>query len=394
MALQTLVSRENDPQRAGGRHRRQLPRRHQEQHHSRRCQARADGAQLYARDAQAAARRHPPHRAGRGDRGGHARGPDADRRDRAAVGRRDFQHLAACRTVCRSCSRAHFGADRVTETKPIMAGEDFSRFWLADKSKQSMIFWVGGVPKAKWDAVKGDTQQTARAAQPVVGARRRSSDLDRDRSDDGRRAGYSEERLGRSVSALASSSSASWSGVSFSSIAAVSSLQLLDAGRAGDRRDDRRAAPWSTRAQWPQAARRSRGDLVRALEHAHPLAFEIVGDALTAGAFAEVILASVLAGQEAVGEAVIREDAEAMASAASAQRPPRASSRSTRLYQVCSAHRRGDAVVARLRRPPRRSAAGVNLRQADRADLPALRAARRTLRGLSRAGRPGSSWCW
>jgi hippurate hydrolase len=51
----------------------------------------------------------------------------------------------------------HFGASRVVETKPIMASEDFSRFWLADKSKQSVIFWVGGVPQAKWDAVKGDT---------------------------------------------------------------------------------------------------------------------------------------------------------------------------------------------------------------------------------------------
>jgi hippurate hydrolase len=51
----------------------------------------------------------------------------------------------------------HFGVARVVETKPIMASEDFSRFWLADKSKQSVIFWVGGVPKAKWDAVKGDT---------------------------------------------------------------------------------------------------------------------------------------------------------------------------------------------------------------------------------------------
>jgi amidohydrolase len=51
----------------------------------------------------------------------------------------------------------HFGAERVIETKPIMASEDFSRFWLADKSKQSVIFWVGGVPQAKWDAVKGDT---------------------------------------------------------------------------------------------------------------------------------------------------------------------------------------------------------------------------------------------
>src|SRR3954454_7390835 len=52
---------------------------------------------------------------------------------------------------------SHFGANRVVETKPIMASEDFSRFWLADKSKQSVIFWVGGVPKPKWDAVNGDT---------------------------------------------------------------------------------------------------------------------------------------------------------------------------------------------------------------------------------------------
>ena len=52
---------------------------------------------------------------------------------------------------------AHFGGTRVVETKPIMASEDFSRFWLADKSKQSVLFWVGGVPQAKWDAVKGDT---------------------------------------------------------------------------------------------------------------------------------------------------------------------------------------------------------------------------------------------
>ncbi len=52
---------------------------------------------------------------------------------------------------------SHFGDARVVKTKPIMASEDFSRFWLADKSKQSVIFWVGGVPQEKWDAVKGDT---------------------------------------------------------------------------------------------------------------------------------------------------------------------------------------------------------------------------------------------
>jgi amidohydrolase len=53
----------------------------------------------------------------------------------------------------------HFGKDRVVETKPIMAGEDFSRYWLADQSQQSTIFWVGGVPQAKWDAAKGDTSK-------------------------------------------------------------------------------------------------------------------------------------------------------------------------------------------------------------------------------------------
>ena len=56
-----------------------------------------------------------------------------------------------------SLFKMHFGSDRVVEPKPVMAAEDFSRFWLADKTKQSVIFWVGGVPKEKWDAVKGDT---------------------------------------------------------------------------------------------------------------------------------------------------------------------------------------------------------------------------------------------
>jgi amidohydrolase len=52
---------------------------------------------------------------------------------------------------------SHFGAERVVKAQPVMAAEDFSRYWLADKSKQSTIFWVGGVPKAKWDAAGGDT---------------------------------------------------------------------------------------------------------------------------------------------------------------------------------------------------------------------------------------------
>ena len=61
---------------------------------------------------------------------------------------------------------SHFGAARVVETKPIMASEDFSRFWLADKSKESVIFWVGGVPQAKWDAAKGDTTKLSSIHSP------------------------------------------------------------------------------------------------------------------------------------------------------------------------------------------------------------------------------------
>ncbi len=55
--------------------------------------------------------------------------------------------------------KTHFGDDRAIKTPPVMGGEDFSRYWLADKSMQSLIFWVGGVPQAKWDAVDGDTQK-------------------------------------------------------------------------------------------------------------------------------------------------------------------------------------------------------------------------------------------
>jgi hippurate hydrolase len=44
-----------------------------------------------------------------------------------------------------------FGKERVTAVAPVMGGEDFSRFYLADTSIQSAMFWVGGVPKAAWD---------------------------------------------------------------------------------------------------------------------------------------------------------------------------------------------------------------------------------------------------
>lgn len=49
-----------------------------------------------------------------------------------------------------------FGKERVLQAKAQMGGEDFSRYYLADKSIQSMLFWVGGVPKDKWEAARGD----------------------------------------------------------------------------------------------------------------------------------------------------------------------------------------------------------------------------------------------
>ena len=42
--------------------------------------------------------------------------------------------------------KAHFPEGRVIETKPSMGGEDFGRYYRADKSINSFIFWVGGVP--------------------------------------------------------------------------------------------------------------------------------------------------------------------------------------------------------------------------------------------------------
>jgi hippurate hydrolase len=53
----------------------------------------------------------------------------------------------------------HFGPERAIKTPAVMGGEDFSRFWLADKSIESLIFWVGGTPRAKWDAAGGDASK-------------------------------------------------------------------------------------------------------------------------------------------------------------------------------------------------------------------------------------------
>ncbi|HYJ29513.1 MAG TPA: amidohydrolase [Allosphingosinicella sp.] len=55
--------------------------------------------------------------------------------------------------------RQRFGAERVRQVQPVMGGEDFSRYHLADSAIQSLIFWVGGVPEARWREVNGDTSR-------------------------------------------------------------------------------------------------------------------------------------------------------------------------------------------------------------------------------------------
>ncbi len=55
--------------------------------------------------------------------------------------------------------RSHFGEARVERSQPVMGGEDFSRYHIADPRIESLIFWVGGVPRARWDAVHGDVTQ-------------------------------------------------------------------------------------------------------------------------------------------------------------------------------------------------------------------------------------------
>ena len=52
-----------------------------------------------------------------------------------------------------------FGPERVIATPAVMGGEDFSRYHLADKSIESLIFWVGGVPMDKWRAAGGDASK-------------------------------------------------------------------------------------------------------------------------------------------------------------------------------------------------------------------------------------------
>jgi amidohydrolase len=51
--------------------------------------------------------------------------------------------------------KRRFGEARVMSTPAVMGGEDFSEFYRADKANvESLIFWVGGVPQADIQAAK------------------------------------------------------------------------------------------------------------------------------------------------------------------------------------------------------------------------------------------------
>ncbi|MGQ5701626.1 amidohydrolase [Sandaracinobacteroides sp. A072] len=70
-----------------------------------------------------------------------------------------FNTPAMTRMVVKALE-SQLGSDRVVEMKPVMGGEDFSRYWLADKDgMESMLFWVGAVKPEAYSAAKGDIRK-------------------------------------------------------------------------------------------------------------------------------------------------------------------------------------------------------------------------------------------
>jgi amidohydrolase len=49
-----------------------------------------------------------------------------------------------------------FGKDKVIQQPAVMGGEDFSEYHRADRSIESLIFWLGAVEPKKWAAAKGN----------------------------------------------------------------------------------------------------------------------------------------------------------------------------------------------------------------------------------------------
>lgn len=49
-----------------------------------------------------------------------------------------------------------FGKDKVVQQGAVMGGEDFSEFHRADRSIESLIFWLGAADRKQWEAAKGN----------------------------------------------------------------------------------------------------------------------------------------------------------------------------------------------------------------------------------------------
>lgn len=56
----------------------------------------------------------------------------------------------------RQALTARFGEARVISTPPVMGGEDFSRFHRADKDVESTLFWLGAVKQETYEAAGGN----------------------------------------------------------------------------------------------------------------------------------------------------------------------------------------------------------------------------------------------
>ncbi len=66
-----------------------------------------------------------------------------------------------------SLFEARFGKERVVQSKPVMGGEDFSRYRRADESINSMIFWVGGVPMDEYQTAKKEGKKLPSLHSPL-----------------------------------------------------------------------------------------------------------------------------------------------------------------------------------------------------------------------------------
>ncbi|MEW4467248.1 amidohydrolase [Parasphingorhabdus sp. JC815] len=62
---------------------------------------------------------------------------------------------------------ARFGKERVVQTKPVMGGEDFSRYRRADETIKSMIIWVGGVPMDEYQSAQNEGRKLPSLHSPL-----------------------------------------------------------------------------------------------------------------------------------------------------------------------------------------------------------------------------------